>query len=390
MTAMLGADTLLVTQYYRPELIGSGPYCGELAEFLAERGGSVTVLTGMPHYPYGEVFAAYRGRGVRRETVNGLAVERIRSWIPRRRSTIARIVSEADFLLRGSIALVTRRVARGSLVVSLCPSILSVLLGVLARRRGGRHIAVVHDIQSGLARGLGMVGGGRLAGLMQSCERAVLNRADLVVVLSEEMRCELERNGVTAPIAVVPIWVDTESIRPLPRPEGPLRVLYSGNLGRKQGLDQVIALAEELQHRRPDIEVTLRGDGGQASALAEAIRARGLTNVAFAPLVPRERLSEGLSAGDIHLVPQNPEAADFAVPSKVFAIMAAGRPFVATAHLGSPLWHLQEASGGFLCARPGHAQELADMVVRLADDSSLRHMLGMRGRAFVERKLAKG
>ncbi len=387
---MQSRDVLFVTQYYRPELIGSGPFSADLAEWLVGCGRQVTVLTGLPHYPASEVFPAYRDRRGMREECNGVTVERLGAWIPRRRSAIARIAGEAWFLMYGAFALATGRVARHGVVLSLCPSILSVALGAMARLRHGRTVAIVHDIQSGLASGLGMVGRGWLARVMRSCERVVLNRADLVVVLSQEMADELRRIGVTAPVEVVPIWVDTDQVRPLPaRNDGRLTVLYSGNLGKKQGLGQVIDLASVLQARRPEIDIVLRGNGNQADDLRRQIAERDLTNTRLTALLPDGDLSEGLAEGDIHLVPQDPEAAAFAVPSKVFNIMAAGRPFVATAHPGSLLWRLRHRSGAFICVPPNDPEAFADAVQQLADDAALRHALGERGRQFVERNLAK-
>ncbi|MGH7014673.1 MAG: glycosyltransferase [Stellaceae bacterium] len=380
---------LLVTQYYRPELVGSGPYCGDLAEWLQAAGAPVTVVAGLPHYPDHAVFPAYRRQPPRRETVSGIEVLRLRHWIPRRSSAALRILSEAHFLLAGLWALITGRLPRRSVVVSLCPSILTVALGVAARR-GGRHIAVVHDIQSGLARGLGMVGSRLLVTVMRWCERAVLNQTDLVVVLDPAMRDELRLNGVVAPIEVVPIWVDTDRLRPAPtaRRAAP-QLLYSGNFGRKQGLHQLVALAERLHRERPEVAIVLRGEGGIRDALAASIAAAGLTNVQLAGLLPAERLAEGLAEGDIHLVPQDPDAAAFAVPSKVFNIMAVGRPFVATALPGSPLWRMMGASGAFLCAPPNDVRALAAAVLRLIDDPALAAELGANGRRFVDRTCAK-
>lgn len=384
------APVLFVTQYYRPELIGSAPFCADIAEWLAKHGRAVTVLSGIPHYPNALLYPGYRNGARRRETIDGVIVERLHTWIPRSRSALARLMCEAHFLLRGVTALVSGRVARHRLVLSLCPSVLSVALGSLARHRTGRHVAIVHDIQSGLAEGLGMVGNSRFVRLMRWCERAVLNRLDLIIVLSHSMRDQLVRLGVTAPIEVVPIWVDTDTIRPVNGARsGRLRLLYSGNLGRKQGLEQIVALAEELQQRRPDIEILVRGEGSRAPIFACEILARGLSNIRLAELLPRERLADGLGEGDIHLVPQDPEAADFAVPSKVFSIMAAARPFVATARPGSTLWQLQQDSGAFLCVPPNDPHAFAVAVLRLADDEALRRALGERGRRYVEQHCAK-
>jgi colanic acid biosynthesis glycosyl transferase WcaI len=383
------ARHLFVTRYFWPELIGSAPFTSDIADWLARHGGPTTVLSGLPHYPSADVFPAYRGGQRRRETVGEVTVERLRSGAPRKSSALARIMNEADFLVRGLAALASGRIPRHPVVLALCPSILCVTLGLAARQRGGLCIAIVHDIQSGLAERLGM-GGGRLGALMRMAERAMLNRVDLVVVLSAEMRDQLREIGVTTPIDVVPLWVDTDQIQPVaPETDAAVKVLYSGNLGRKQGLGQVVAMAEQLARLRPEIEIILRGNGNQVETLAAEIGRLHLENVRLAELQPNEDLAKALGIGDIHLVPQNPEAAAFAVPSKVYNIMAVGRPFVATALPDSTLWRLQLQSGAFLCVPPNEPLRFAEAVLRLADDEAMRCDLGQRGRRFVEQHYAK-
>lgn len=385
---MASLEALLITQYYRPEPIGSGPFCAELAEWIGQHGRAVTVLTSVPHYPTRTIFSS-QTTSPRREVINGVRVQRLHNWIPDRATALRRIASEAHFLVLGLLAIATRRTRRRHLILSLCPSILSVALGAMAKSRDGRHVALVHDIQSGLASGLGMVRNQRMLRAMRWCERVVLNRVDLIVVLSHEMKAQLRAIGVHKPIDVVPIWVDADAIRPLPRADdGRLTVLYSGNLGRKQGLDQVIALAEELRGRA-GLDIVVRGEGGEADRLGAEIGARGLTNIRLGKLLPPGNLAEALASGDIHLVPQNPDAADFAVPSKVYNIMAAGRPFVATARPQTSLWRLCEDSEAFLCVPPNDPRAFADAVLRLAEDVQLRAALGARGRSYVERHQRK-
>jgi colanic acid biosynthesis glycosyl transferase WcaI len=390
MTDMTTADALLITQYYRPEPIGSGPFCADLAEWITQNGRHVTVLTSFPHYPTPNIFAATRGAHPTREVINGVGVQRLHNWIPRRATALRRITSEGHFLLLGLLAILTRRARRTDLILSLCPSILSVALGAIAKPRNGHHVALVHDIQSGLASGLGMVRSQNLLRAMRWCERSVLNRVDRIVVLSHEMKQQLRAIGVRPPIDVVPIWVDADRIRPISRAtNGRVTVLYSGNLGRKQGLDQIIALAAELQGCRADIDIVVRGEGGEANRLASEIAARGLTNIRMAKLMPQDSLSDALAVGDIHLVPQDPDAADFAVPSKIFNIMAAGRPFVATARPNTALWRLCGESKGFVCVPPNDSRAFAAAVLQLAGDPELRAALGARGRQFVERHQSK-
>lgn len=375
---------LVVTQYYWPEMVGSGPYCTDLAEHLARQQWRMQVFTCRPHYPAGTVHANYRDGAGDRERRNGVAIRRVPPWRPDKRGSASRILSEAVFLLRGMWALATGGIRRSDTVVSLCPSILTVLLGCLAVRRGGRHAALVHDIQSGLADALNMTGGRAVLALMRWVERFVLNRTDVVLVLSEEMRRQLQKLGVAKPIEILPLWVDTRHIVPVkPKPRTQTTVLYSGNFGRKQSLRQVIDMAAILQERTDDISIILRGEGSEKEGLVELARARGLRNVTFAPLVPAEHLAAALAEADIHLVPQDANAADFAVPSKAYAIMAAGRPFVAAAREGSQLWRLMDESSALVCVPAGDASALAGAVEQLARDPDLRRQLGAQGRRFV-------
>jgi len=376
---------LLVTQHFAPEEIGSGPYCTDIARFLSRQGRNVTVLTGSPHYPDPGRFTGFNPRSEDAGALQGIGVTRLRHWLPRRRSVPKRILGELLFLLAGLRALLCRDVRRHDLVLSLCPSIFSVALGVAATARGGRHVVLVHDIQSGLAGGLGMVRIGLLLWLMRWCERFVLNRTDALLVLSEEMRLQLRQLGVRVPVEILPIWVDTEEIRPLrpSRNSNPV-LLYSGNLGRKQGLGQVLALAQSLQAMRPEIPIRIRGAGAERDAMADAADRQGLDNIRFEDLVPRARLCEALADADIHLVPQSPDGADFAVPSKIYSILAAGRTFVTTAAPGSALWRLQAQTGAFVCVPPNDPGAIAAAVLDLADHPERRQQMECLGRRHIE------
>jgi colanic acid biosynthesis glycosyl transferase WcaI len=385
-----GARTLFLTQFYRPELIGSGPFCADLAEWMAGQGSHVTVVAGPPHYPQADDFRSIREDMPSREVVNGVLVERIKSYVPATRNAARRILAELSFAGQAVWGLLTRRIARAPFVLTLCPSIMTCAVGVLARTRGGRHVAIVHDIQSGLAKNLGIVKSPWFHRALQACERFVLNRADLVVVLTETMKEELRRIGIATPIEVAPIWVDADTIVPIASSiERAPRLLYSGNLGRKQGLDQVIRLAQTLAKARPEIEVVFRGEGSERGTLQQQVSELGLANVHFDTLRPADRLAEGLADGDVHLVPQEPAAAEFAVPSKVYAIMSAGRTFVATANRGSPLWRLRRESGGFLTVPANDDRQFAAGVLRLLDNAALRNRLGARGRRYIEKQCSR-
>jgi colanic acid biosynthesis glycosyl transferase WcaI len=380
---------VLVTQFYRPETIGSGPFCGDIAEALAAYGWRIRVLTSRPHYPDGAVFMPFRTGALDHQRIGGVEVDRLPTLVSANKGTLHRMAGEASFLLRGLAALATGRVKRAEVVISLCPSILSVILGSAFRRPNARHIAIVHDIQSGLAEGLGMARG-PVPAVLRTLERFALNQCDLVVVLSEDMRRQLEHSGVRTPILVLPIWSDTEAIQPQPIPPGPARMaLYSGNFGRKQGLMQVVEMAAVLARRKSELRIVLRGRGSQADIIERELKARDLRNVSLSDLIAADKLSDALAEGDIHLVPQDPSVADFAVPSKIYGIMAAGRPFIATARPDSTLWRLQRESNAFVCVAPNDPEGFADAILNLAENEGMRRELGNHGRQYVQSHCSK-
>ena len=381
---------LIVSQFFWPEPIGTPFYVTDFARWFSVRETDVTVLTGRPYYPEFRLWPDYDAGQRDRETMDGVNILRLPTYVPTAGKAIGRIVNETYFLFGVLLRLITGGIPRCHHVVSFSPSIMAVLAGVLTRRSGGQHLAVIHDIQSGLAAGLGMVGNSRFIQLMRFVERTVLNRVDRIVVLSEKMKQTLQAQGVRRPIEVLPIWVDPEKIYPITsKGNEPPVILYSGNLGRKQGLEQVLALAEIVLGERPDVRVIIRGSGSQLEMVSRQVRERGLKNVELDSLLPFEALNEGLAEGDVHLVPQNPDAADFAAPSKVYGIMAAGRPFVCTAAPGSTLWALQEETGALVCAPPNDPRAFADAVMVLLGDPERRAEMGARGRKYIEEHAAR-
>lgn len=381
---------LIVSQFYWPEEIGSAPIVTELAEWFAKRGADVTVLAARPHYPDYEVAKNYTSGKLDDERRNGVRIRRLPTWIPLGSRAAGRILLETTLLAYALLHIATGRNRRFDRVISVCPSVLLVLAGWAATRRGGIHTSIIHDIQSGLADGLGMVRSKTLKRLMVLAERIILNRTTRIGVLTEAMRDILRRQGVLRPIDVVPIWVDTEFIRPLPRrlTERPV-VLYSGNLGRKQGLEQVLGAARVIAADAPDVCIVIRGRGGRKDALRDEASRLGLTNVEFRDLAPRERLNDCLAEADVHLVPQAPDGADFAVPSKAYSIMAAGRPFVTTAKEGTSLAKLEQESRAFLRVSPGDDQAFAKAILHLVRSPEECREFGRRGREYIMANLAR-
>ncbi len=383
---------IVATRHYAPEPTGSAPVVQLICEWLANQGGyAVEVFTVRPSYPQSSITPGYANGERDRATENGVQVRRMPTTPVQAGSVLKRVGPEIRFMLDLLAARASGALKPARVVISICPSILTVTGALSLKQRGGRHVAIVHDIPSGLGAALGLGAGALLIQVLKRVEAWTLNRVDHVVVLSAEMGAVLQGLGVRTPMTIMPPQVDTDEIRPAPRPvsDAPFTLMYSGNLGRKQGLDQLLDMAVVLKGLAPEIRILIRGEGASKAALEERVRAETLTNVVFAPLVDKSEISRSLSEGDIHLVPQLPGGSEFSVPSKAYAIMAAGRPLVTTAEPGSPMAELAEASGAILCVPPENPSAFAEAAIRLRDDEALRQRMGANGRRYVESECAK-
>ena len=371
----------VVTPTFAPEAVGTPHYVGDLVEGMVASGVDVQVVTQQPYYPRFERFDGY-GRATRRDTACGASVFRVPTIVPKEGRALWRAASEVNLLLQVLLAVLSGRVARSTHVLAVSPGVpFAVLAGALVRRRGGRLVVVVHDVQFGLAAVAVRWAGSWVGRLARAVEVWALGRADHLTVLSDGMGAALVAAGVRAPVTVVPLWptvpVDDAA------PEAPGTVLYSGNLGAKQGVGLLLEVAERLAREAPSARLVIRGQGAERSSLER--RAAELGNVELEDLVPAEELATALAAGAVHVVPQLDEGAAFAVPSKVFNILAVGRPVVVTASEGTTLAGFSASVSAVRRVPPGDAGAVASEVVALLRDDDLRHELGRQARDWMRR-----
>jgi colanic acid biosynthesis glycosyl transferase WcaI len=327
-------------------------------------------------------------------SIRGVRVERVAHYIPGPPVTgRKRIRLDASWLLATYLRSL-RAKRRPDVMVFIAPPFLSGLLALVLRWRWRVPVwCHVQDLQVDAALDLGLLPR-RLGGVLQAIERFLLRRCDVVSTVSHGMRQRLlEKVGGARSVVLWPNWADTAAMRPQPRdhslrtalaPVGSTLVLYSGNLGRKQGLD-VLLKAAALLMARSEIRFVVAGDGAEREELRAEAGKLGAKNVAFQPLVDQARLAEFLSAADMHVIPQRREAADLVMPSKLLNLMAVARPVVVTASAHAELAQVVVAAGCGRVVPPGDPAALAAAIAELAGDAALRQRLGEAGRTFVER-----
>ncbi|MGA7576857.1 MAG: WcaI family glycosyltransferase [Desulfobaccales bacterium] len=380
---------------YAPELLGIGRYTGELGAYLAARSHQVTVLTAAPYYPQWRVQEGYRPQRWRREWRDGVEVLRAPQYVPARVSGLGRLLQECSFdascLYWWSTCLLARP---WDAMVAVCPPLTSGLVpGLLARRLSIPLFIHVQDLQLDAARELGILRQRLLLEVLTRLELRLFRQARKVTTISRSMAARLAAKGVEpSRLRVLPNWADLEMVRPGPRRNALRRelgltseivVLYAGNLGEKQGLEVILAAAA-LTRSKPSIRYLLAGEGAARDRIKLRAQDLGLDNVTFLPLQLNSRLPLLLAAADLHLVVQRREAADLVMPSKLTNIMAAGRPFIATAARSTELGRVTTESRAGLLVPPEDGRALAQAVLALAQDPGARKEMGVRARRYAE------
>ncbi|MFM2091362.1 MAG: colanic acid biosynthesis glycosyl transferase WcaI, partial [Planctomycetota bacterium] len=367
-----------------------------MAEWFVRRGWQVTVLTGVPHYPWWRVPDDYARRDYRHgrgdEVINGVQVRRVRHFVPAPPvSGKARMRLDASYLGHW-----LRRVPglreRPDVIVGVAPPYL--VGGLLLALRARFRVPVVYhvqDLQVDAALDLKMLPA-RLEGPLRWSERWQLERMDLVTACGRGMLPRLAAKGrLRLRPRHWPNWADVDAMHPWTgggNPERPalhgqgdqMRVLYSGNLGRKQGLE-VLVEAARLWRDDAGLALTIAGSGAERAALEQSVA--DLPGVQVQDLRPADRLRAVLAAADLHVIPQRREAADLVLPSKLLNILAVGRPVVVTAEPGTELAEVVTAAGAGLVVPPEDPAALATAVRALAGDPARRAAMGAAGRSWI-------
>ncbi len=389
---------LILGLNFFPELTGIGKYTGEMAAYLAGKGHEVRVVTAPPYYPYWAVQKPYRAWRYQQETCEGVRVYRCPLWVPKKISGLNRVLHLGSFALSSLPPVLMQIAWRPQRVLTVIPAISTAPIGLLAARLcGAKAWLHVQDFEVDAALNLGLLPSETLGmRMIRAVERDLLRAFDVVSTISNRMCERLAAKGVSAEKTVLfPNWVDTEQIHPVEPSPNPYRellglsttdmvLLYSGNMGQKQGLE-IIVEAARLMQSVPRVHFVLSGDGAERSALVG--QASGLSNVHFLPIQPVEKLNLLLNLADIHLLPQRADAADLVMPSKLTGMLASGRPVIATAEPHTEVARALEQCG--VLTPPGDARALADCILELVNSPAEMRRLGQSAREYAVSNLDK-
>jgi colanic acid biosynthesis glycosyl transferase WcaI len=386
-------NLLVLCPHYAPDTAPTGEVMTSIATELLARGHRLHIVTSLPWYQHHRIEPGWEGRLIRREEQPWGRITRVHPFPTDKRNIPARAAAFAGFtVLSAAVATATRVPVDG--VLAMSPPLTLGLAGwAAAARRRVPFVFNIQDVFPDAAVETGAITNPAVIRAASWLERFTYRRADAVTVLSEDLRDNLAAKLAghrPERVRVIPNFVDTERIRPAPsanayRAENGLTgkrvVMYAGNVGFSQSLDLVLAAAVALAHE-PDVVFVING-GGSARADLER-KAAGLPNVVFVDPQPRERLPELLAAADLHVVPLKQGLARSSVPSKMYSILAAGRPIVASVDPGTEVANVVERAQAGVAVPPDDPEAFTKAIAALVADPAECAAMGASGRRFVE------
>jgi colanic acid biosynthesis glycosyl transferase WcaI len=372
---------LVLNQYYWPGFEATAHLLSELAAALSDEF-RVTVVTGAIHYLDAPPGRSEHG-GVEIVRVRSSSHDRTHLW----RRAENYLTYLADSLLQGL------RAERPDVVLCMTdPPVVGNVALLLARRFRAPLVVISQDVFPEVAVELKRLENPLVVGLLRSLIALYLRHADRVVAIGETMRRRLEQKGARPDrLRVIPNWVDTEKLRPMPQDNewsreqglaGKFVLMHSGNVGHAQNLDAFVRATTFLRDL-DDLAVPIIGGGARRDALEELVRVLEADKVRFLPYQPRETLSLSLSAASVHVVGLARGLSGYVVPSRLYGILAVGRPVIVAADDESETAKVIREVGCGLVVPPGRPELLAAAIRELHDGAHDLEELGRRGREYV-------
>jgi glycosyltransferase involved in cell wall biosynthesis len=381
---------LVLNQYYWPGVEATGQLLSQLCADLSEEF-DITVVTG-----------TVSGAAPGRTEHAGVEIVRVRSAAFDRRRLSLRAVNYLTFL--GQSLVKGMRADSPDIVLCMTdPPVIADVALLIARRFDAPLVVISQDIFPEIAVELKRLDSPIVIGPLRLATRLYLERADRVVAIGETMRRRLEDKGADpARVVVIPNWVDTNDIEPRQRDNAWTRehdlldrfvVMHSGNIGHAQDLDTLIRAGTFLRDLT-DLQITVIGGGARRDELKELTRLHEVDSVYFWGYQPREVLADSLSSAHVHVVGLAKGLSGYVVPSRLYGILAAGRPVIVAADEDSETARVVREVDCGVVVPPGRPELLAAQIRRAHDGELDLKGMGARGREYVtaeaDRRVAVG
>ena len=383
---------LFLTHYFPPEVNAPASRVYEMAEHWVRAGAEVTVLTCAPNAPSGRLFPGYRNRLWQHETLDGINVVRVWSFLAANKGAVLRMMNYLSYM--GAASLAAPFLRRPDVVIATSPQLFCGWAGVWAHwMRRCPLILEIRDMWAESIASLTSHKRGPLTRVLEAIEFRLYRMTPHLVTVGPGYRQVLVEKGLDpANIEIITNGVDLDFYQPQ-APDAELRsqwklenkfvCCYAGTTGMAHRLDVVVRAAEILRAQGDDrIRFVIAGDGADRENLQAEIRSAQLSNVLLLGRQPKEMMPKLYALSDCCLVHlRKVPLFETVIPSKLFEVMAMQLPIVLGVR-GQAQTLIEQAGTG-VCIEPEDATQLARAVQQLADDPDAARRIGRAGREFV-------
>lgn len=367
----------------------------ELSRRWVRQGHDVTVVTCAPNVPAGKVYDGYRNKLWQRETIDGVDVVRVWTFIAANKGAVLRMANYVSFMFSAAIRGIFLR--RPTVVIATSPQLFCGWAGVIMAWLKRRPLILeVRDLFAESIFTLTSVKKGLAMRCVEWLEFKLYGATPHLITVGNGYRRLLVERGVAEDrISIITNGIDRESFAPRPSDDalkrrfgldGKFVCSYIGTIGMASGLEVVLRAAHKLgEQGRQEIVFLLVGDGAVRESLEQEAGRMGLRNVVFTGRLPKTLMPGLYSISDCSLVHlRKAPLYTTVLPSKMFEAAHMKRPIILGVE-GEAAKVIAESGGG-LCIEPGNEDQLIEAVERLAGDSGLRERLGRAGHDYVARQ----
>jgi len=377
---------LFLTDNFPPEGNAPATRTYEHAIRWVKEGHKVTVITCAPNFPEGRVFDGYKNTLYQKSDLDGIYVVRVKTYITANEGFLKRILDYMSFMVMGFIAGLFQK--KPDVIVATSPQFFCACAGwVLSVIRRKPFVFELRDIWPASITAVGAMKDSKVIRLLEKLELFLYRRADSIISVTHSFKKELIERGIDGnKIDVVLNGVDLSKYEPAREKDKELAKIYDlegkfvagyiGTHGMAHGLENIVAVAEKLQHE-PGIRIVFAGGGAARQKVVDLVKDKQLNNVVLIDRQPKEMMPRIWSLCDVSLVPlKNSDLFKTVIPSKIFECMGMGIPTIMSVPEGEATKIILNTNSG-ITVDSENVDEITRAIMKLKNDKILYD--GLRG-----------
>ena len=393
---------LVYAHYYYPDVASTGQILKELCEGMKDAF-DITVICVVPSYS-GVIDEKYKTQRIYKENINGINVIRVRVPEFQKANKVSRIKNLLSYFFNSLLA--TLKLEKHDYIFTISqPPILGGLLGVLGKWiKGGKLIYNIQDFNPEQTMAVGYSKNKLLLSSVMMVDKFNCKKSDEVIVVGRDMQETLKNrfnNKKVPKNTFINNWIDEKEIYPLDQNhhkivafkkkynlQDKFIIMYSGNIGLYYDLENIIKVIGKF-NGIDDVVFVFVGDGTVKNKIENYVKENKLSNVTFIPYQDKTDLVYSLNAADIHWVVNAKGIKGVSVPSKLYGVMAAGKPVLGVLDKGSEARLIVDECNCGLCTEPDNYDEIYKKIDFILNNKEEIKKLGINGRSYLERNLTK-